>query len=101
LAGANSQEATVCNRIHYHAKSAVIVVAQCDETERLHHSFTGHLCRVQHLGHAMYWTGLRLEGNLNKVAGGQCPRHSQESTGHRNGLELAFSPLAIFQQDES
>jgi hypothetical protein len=56
---------------------------------------------VQHLGHAMYWTGLRLEGNLNKVAGGQCPRHSQESTGHRNGLELAFSPLAIFQQDES
>jgi hypothetical protein len=78
----------------------MIVVTQCDEAEWLQHSVTGRPSWAQHFRHAVYRTGLRLEGDLDKVSRGQCSHHSQKATGHRHSLELGFGTMTVFQQDQ-
>lgn len=77
----------------------MIVIAQRDEAERLQNAFDSPYW-IQHFGHAVYRTGLCLEGDLDKVTLPQGLAQSQEAAGDRDCLKPGFSALAVFQHDE-
>jgi hypothetical protein len=48
----------------------------------------------------MHRTRLRLKGDLDKIASTQTLDQTQQAAGCGNGLEFAFSALAIFQHNQ-
>src|SRR5712692_1967172 len=78
----------------------MIVVAQRDEAKRLQSTIVRRPHGTQHLGHAVYRAGLRLEGNLDKITLAQEPCQRQQAAGYGDGLKFALGALTVFQQNE-
>jgi hypothetical protein len=68
LVRADPHEAAIRDGINDHAQSTVIVVSERDETEWLQYPITSPAQRIQHLGHSLHRTRLRLEGNFDEVS---------------------------------
>ncbi|OLE57543.1 MAG: hypothetical protein AUG13_03450 [Chloroflexi bacterium 13_1_20CM_2_59_7] len=77
----------------------MIVVAQCDEAEGLQSTIISRQHGTQHLGHAVYWAGLRPEGDFDEITLAQGPCQPQQAAGHGDGLEFGLGALTIFQHD--
>ncbi len=78
------------------AQAAVIIVFKRNEAEWLQHASARFFRGTQQFGHAMHGTGLRLEGNFDKIALPQRSWQMEQSAGRRNGLKFCFCAAAIF-----
>ena len=83
--------------VQRHAQTAVIVIVQRDEAEWLKHPSVRLAGCTQKLSHAVHWSGLRLESDLDEIALAQRGRHLQKPSGGRDGLEFSFCATAVFQ----
>jgi len=95
---ANAVEAPLHDRVQCHAQLLVIVIVQCDESERLQTSMVG-AARNKHFGHAVYRAGLRMECNLDKIALFEGAKHLQNAARCREGLEFCAGALATIGLD--
>ncbi|MGH9546314.1 MAG: hypothetical protein ACRD23_13985 [Terriglobales bacterium] len=68
MAGPDSLETPVRGRIDHHAQSAMVVVAERNETEGLQGSATGRPNRGKHFSHASDGARLGLKSNLDKIS---------------------------------
>jgi len=78
----------------------MVVISQRDETEGLQNALRGSNWN-EHLRHAVYRTGLGLEGDFDEVALFQIPGQTQQAAGYRDGLKFAFGALSVFEHDQS
>lgn len=79
----------------------MVVVFECDETERLQHALSRLLHGCQDLGHAMNGAGLGLKCNFDEVTLCQRLRQAQKASGGRDGLKFCFGATAVFETDGS
>jgi len=75
----------------------VVVIVEGNEPERLHNVVCRSPPRMQHFRHAMHRSRLGVEGNLDKTAFFQSPRHVQQSARHRDSLNSCLGTFPIFQ----
>ena len=77
----------------------MVVVAQCDEAERLQGSVRGRPHRREHFRHASYRSRLRLKSDFDKISLAERFGQPQETAGDRDSMEFGFGAFTIFQQD--
>ncbi len=100
-AGLHPQQIAVHDVIERSSQTAVVVVLQCHKAERLQYRVL-HLSHwTENFGHAVHRAGLRLKGNLDKVALSEAMRQLEQAAGCGNGLEFRFGAPAIFKSDRS
>ena len=77
-------------------QTAVVIVLERDEAERLQHAIRRLPHGTEDFSHAVHRARLRLKCDFDEVAGSQRLRQLQQSASHRNSLEFSFSVPAIF-----
>jgi len=73
MTGAQADETAVAFRFNHRIKQAVIVIAQCHESERLEYASGRRSHWAQHFCHALHVAGVRLECDLDEIAVGERP----------------------------
>ena len=83
------------------AKTAVVIVFDRNETERLQHSLRRFARRAQHFGHAVHRTLLRLKCDFDKVALSERVSQTEQTPGRGNGLQFGFCASSVFHANRS
>jgi hypothetical protein len=78
----------------------VSLIVQRYKPERLKNASLSFSDRVQHLGHALHATGLRLKSDLHEVARGESPRKLQQPAVDRHDVNVALRLLAVSKLDD-
>jgi len=79
----------------------MVVVLDGHEAEGLQHAVSQLLHGAEDFCHPVHWTGLRLEGNFDKVALPERLRDTQQASGYGDGLEFGFRAASVFQTNRS
>lgn len=77
-------------------QTAMVVILERDEAERLQHASICLSHGSEDFSHAMHRTRLRLKCQFDERTGSQSVRQLQQSASHGNGLEFGFCASAIF-----
>ena len=78
------------------AQTAMVVILEGNEAERLQHTGSRLPHRGQELSHAVNRPCLRLKREFDKGAGSKRMLQLQQAAGHGNTLEFGFCTPAIF-----
>ena len=77
----------------------MVVVAQCNEAERLQGAVSGRPYGCEHFRHASYGTRLSLKSDFDKISLTERFGQPQQTAGDGDSLEFRFGALTVFQHD--
>jgi hypothetical protein len=83
------------------AQTPVIIVLKRNEPEWLEHAIRHTSHRAENLGHAVYRTSLRLEGNLDEVSFAERLWEAKQSARRGDRLQFRFCAAAVFEPNRS
>jgi hypothetical protein len=79
----------------------MVIVLKSHKTEGLEYPVVDVSHRAQDFCHPVDWSGLRLEGNFDKVTLPQRLGQAEQSARGGNGLQFGFCAAAIFETNRS